>query len=105
MSWAVVRGIYKRGIVEPLEKVPDREGMEVLVLFPKHAALAGTGGIWQQIKRNIARETPGLPKMTDEERREEFDSLSEVIAERMPYRSLEEFEQAMRGDEYGLVGY
>ena len=34
-----------------------------------------------------------------------FDRLSDVIAERMPYRSLEEFERAMRGDEYGLVGY
>jgi len=43
--------------------------------------------------------------MTDDEKREEFDRLSKMIAERMPYRSPEEFERAMRGDEYGLVGY
>jgi len=105
MSWAVVRGVYKEGIIEPLEKVADREGTEVLVLFPKRAAPAGARGIWQQIKQDIAGEAPDLLKMTNKERREEFDRLSDMIVERMPYRSVEEFEKAMRGDEYGLVGY
>ena len=48
---------------------------------------------------------PDLVSMTEDEKREEFDRLSDVIAEHMPYRPMEEFERAMRGDEYGLVGY
>lgn len=103
MPWAVVRGMYEQGIVKPLESVPYGEGIEVLVLFPERIRLTGEGGIWQRIKGGIAREMPDLLSMTEGEKREEFDRLSCVIAERMPYRSLEEFERAMRGDEYGLV--
>ena len=105
MPWAVVRGMYEQGIVKPLEGVPYREGIEVLVLFPEQVGPTETGGIWQQIKEDMAREMPDLLSMTEDEKREEFDRLSSVIAERMPYRSPEEFERAMRGDEYGLVGY
>jgi len=105
MPWTVVRGVYKKGIVEPLERVPHREGVEVLVLFPKRVMRTGAKGIWRQIKREMAKEMPDLVSMTEDEKREEFDRLSDVIAERMPYRSMEEFERAMRGDEYGLVGY
>ena len=105
MSWVVVKGIYKKGVVEPLETVPYRESVEVLVLFPERIKWTGVKGIWQQIKQEIARQMPDLLSMTDDERREEFDRLSNVIAQRMPYHSLEEFERAMRRDEYGLVGY
>jgi len=105
MPWAVVRAIYKRGVVEPLESVPYREGVEVLVLFPEQIKWAGAQGIWQRIKQEMAREMPDLVSMTEDEKREEFDRLSNVIAERMLYRSLEEFERAMQGDGYGLVGY
>jgi predicted DNA-binding antitoxin AbrB/MazE fold protein len=105
MPWAVVRGMYEQGIVKPLESVPYGEGIEVLVLFPERIRPTGEGGIWQRIKGKMAREMPDLLSMTQGEKREEFDRLSKVIAERMPYRSLEEFERAMRGDEYGLVGY
>jgi len=105
MPWSVVRGTYERGIVKPLERVPYGEGIEVLVLFPERARPTETGGIWQQIKEEMAREMPDLLSMTEDEKREEFDRLSNVIAEHMPYRSLEEFERAMGGDEYGLVGY
>lgn len=105
MPWTVVRAIYKRGIVEPLESVPYREGVEVLVLFPEQVRWTGAQGIWQRIKQEMASEMPDLVSMTEDEKREEFDRLSNMIAERMPYRSLEEFERAMRGNEYGLVGY
>ena len=105
MSWVVVKGVYKKGVVEPLESVPYREDVEVLVLFPGHINWTGVKGIWQQIKQEIAKQMPDLLSMTDDEKREEFDSLSNVIAGRMPYHSLEEFERAMRGDEYGLVEY
>ena len=83
----------------------SEKGAEVLVLFPERIHWTGVKGIWPQIKQEIAKQMPDLLGMTDNEKREEFDRLSKVIAERMPYRSLEEFERAMRGDEYGLVGY
>jgi len=105
MSWVVVKGIYKEGVVEPLELLPCRENVEVLVLFPERIKWTGVKGIWQQIKEEIAKQMPDLLSMTDDEKREEFDRLSNVIGERMSYHSLEEFERAMRGDEYGLVGY
>jgi len=105
MSWVVVKGMYKKGVVEPLESFPYREGVEVLILFPEGIKWTGVKGIWQQIKQEIAKQIPDLLSMTDDEKREEFDRLSNVIAEHMPYHSLEEFEGAMRGDEYGLVGY
>lgn len=101
MPWAVVRGMYEQGIVKPLEGVPYREGIEVLVLFPERIRPTETGGVWQQIKKEIAREMPDLLSMTEDEKQEEFDRLSNVIAEHIPYRSLEGFERAMRGDEYG----
>ena len=105
MSWAVVRGVYKKGIIEPLERVPYQKEAEVLILFPERLEFTGEKGMWQQIKRELAKEIPDLMSMTDDEKREEFDRLSKMIAERMPYRSPEEFERAMRGNEYGLVGY
>jgi len=104
MTWTVVRGRYKHGVIELLEEAPDREGLEVLILFPK----PGPGehpGIWGRMKERIAREMPDLLGMSVEERKQEFDRLSATIVRQMPYRSLEEFEAAMRGDEYGLVGY
>ena len=97
--------MYEQGVIKPLESVPYREGIEVLVLFPEQIRPTGVGRIWQRIKGGMAREMPDLLSMTEGEKREEFDRLFSVIAERMPYRSLEEFERAMRGDQYGLVGY
>lgn len=76
MPWAVVRGVYKRGIVEPLERAPYREGLEVLVLFPEYVKRTKAEGIWRQIKREIAKEMPDLVSMTENEKREEFDRLS-----------------------------
>jgi hypothetical protein len=106
MSWTVVRGIYKKGVVEPLELAPRREGVEVLVLFPAaDQSPAESRGTWHRIKQDLAREMPELAGMSADQRREEFERLSRIAAERMPYRSVEEFERAMRGDEYDLAGH
>jgi hypothetical protein len=48
---------------------------------------------------------PDLLLMTDDEAKAEFDKLSDKIAENLPFETVEEFEQAMRGDEYGLARY
>ena len=105
MTWAVVRGRYKQGVIELLEEVPDQEGMEVLILFPKRPDSSEHPGIWLRMKQKIAEEMPDLVAMTDEARKQEFDRLSTLVAKQMPYRSLEEFEAAMRGDEYDLIRY
>ncbi len=105
MSWVVVRGVYKEGKIEPLDRAVYQEGVEVLVLFPEHTRRTEAKGIWRQMKQEMTKEIPDLLSMTVDEKREEFDRLSNAIAERMPHRSVEEFERAMRGDEYGLVGY
>lgn len=60
-------------------------------------------GMWQAIKDEIAEETPDLLQMSREARRAQFDRLSEKIASELPYDSVEAFEQAMRGDTYGLA--
>jgi len=106
MPWTVARGVYKKGVIEPLDLAPRRDGMEVLVLFPQpDEGTVGSRGIWERIKQELAREIPELARMTADEKREEFDRLSHIVAEQMPYRSLEEFERAMRREEHGLVGY
>lgn len=105
MGWAVIKGKYTRGIVEPLEEVPDQEAVEVLILFPERPPSTEASGVWQRIKQGIAEEMPDLVQMTAEDRKQEFDQISATIADQMPYQSLEEFERAMRGDEYGLARY
>lgn len=105
MAWAVIKGRYKHGVVELAEETPDQEGTEVLVLFPQRPVTGERLGMWQRIKQTIADEMPDLLEMTDVEKEQEFDQLSATIADHMPYQSLEEFERAMRGDEYGLIGY
>jgi predicted DNA-binding antitoxin AbrB/MazE fold protein len=105
MPWEVVRGRYEQGHVKPFEGLPHCEGQDVLILIPKQDRSIGTDETWRQIKENMTREMPDLLRMTDEEKRQEFAQLSKIIAERMPYDSLEAFERAMRGDDYALVGY
>jgi len=106
MGWTVIKGKYTHGIIELLEEVPDQDNVEVLILFPtlRTSATESSGG-WQRIKQRIVEEMPELRQMTDEERKQEFDQISAVIADQMPYQSLEEFERAMRDDEYGLARY
>jgi hypothetical protein len=105
MAWTVVKGRYSHGIIEPLEQFPDQEDATVLILFPEGQHSRNVSGIWQQIKETIAEEMPDLLQMSDEARQLEFDQISQTIAERMPYKSLEEFERSMRGDKYGLARY
>ncbi len=61
------------------------------------------GSLWRQIKDQLAEEVPELAEMSPEARKAQFDRLTEKIASALPYDSLEAFEQAMRGDSYGLA--
>ncbi len=106
MTSAVVRGQYQGGIIKPLEKMPDRDGTEVLILFPRQKKRRGDQrSVWERIEQDIAREMPDLVTMSAEARQMEFDQLSEKVAQNLPYQTREEFEQAMRGDDYGLARY
>jgi hypothetical protein len=77
----------------------------VFVLFPEPTPNARGRSIWQQIKQEMAKEMPDLMNRTMTEKRREFDRLSQLIAEHLPYDSPEEMEKAMRGDEYDLAGH
>lgn len=105
MDWAVVKGKYLSGVVELLEQVPEQEGTEVFVLFPERPLPGKSVGIWESLKQQIVAKEPDLLYMTDEAHRQEFDQLSAKIAEQIVYESVEEFEKAMRGDDYGLIRY
>jgi hypothetical protein len=105
MTWAVVKGQYKGGMVTPLEKMLGRDGTEVLILFPDYPVLVEDSGAWEQIEQAIVREMPDLTTMSTEARQTEFDQLSAKVAQNMPYRTREAFERAMRGDDYGLARY
>ncbi len=105
MSWVVVKGIYREGKIEPLEEVIYRQGSEVLVLFPEVVARPRGQNIWQKLKQRLDQQSPELLTMTSAERQQDFDASSQKIAERMPYRSVTEFERAMRGDQYDLAGH
>lgn len=97
MEWGVVKGVYKQGVVEPLEPFSGWEGAEVFVLFPEPVPEPRVHSIWQQIKKEMAKEMPELEQQTMAEKRREFDRLSQLIAEHLPYDSPEEMERAMRG--------
>jgi hypothetical protein len=106
MPWTVVKGIYRHGIVRPLDSQTRREGLEVLVLFPDpDDGTQSPASTWKRVKESLATDLPQLPHMTPDQRCDEFERLSNAIAEHMPYRSVDELERAMRGDDYDLVGY
>jgi hypothetical protein len=105
MSWVVVKGVYREGKIEPLEDISYRQGSEVLVLFPEIVARPPGQNIWQKIKQRIDQQSPELLTMTRAERQQDFDALSQKIADQMPYRSVADFERAMRGDQYDLAGH
>jgi nitrogen fixation NifU-like protein len=64
-------------------------------LFPKRQMPAAEmPGVWEQIEQDIVQEMPDLLTMSAEEQQADFDRLSGIIAQNMPYRTLEEFEQA-----------
>ena len=105
MTWTVVEGTYRDGQVFLKEKVDDRNLSDVLVLIPNHSKAAKQSHIWERLRQQIATEMPDLLVMKERDQRREFDRLSTQIAQQMSYQSLEEFENAMRGDEYGLARY
>lgn len=101
--WQTVKGTYKAGVIELTEPLPEREGQQVLILFPD--AGSQNAGIWQQIKSEFAREMPDLEQEQPDTAKVEFEALSAKVQEALPYETVEEFERAMRGDEHGLARY
>lgn len=105
MTWTVIEGIYKDGQVFLKEKVNNRNIFDVLVLIPNQSKTVKQSHTWEKLRQQIATEMPDLLTIKDREQRLEFEQLSSQISQSMPYKTLEEFENAMRGDEYGLARY
>lgn len=78
-----------------------RQTVQALVQEDTAPDLSEAAGVWQTIRDRVIADQPDISSMTLDQRRQEFERLSAKIAAQMPYSSLEEFEQAMRGDNYG----
>lgn len=62
--------------------------------------------IHEAVKAQIAEEYPELKRpRTPEQIKKDFDRITKKIRKQIPFKSLEEMERAMRGDDFGLVRY
>jgi len=104
MTWLAIKGKYENGVVKPSKQLSAREGQDVLIFFTAPDAPSSVS-VWQDFKNGVAEAMPDLLLMTDDEAKAEFDKLSDKVAENLPFETVEEFEQAMRGDKYGLARY
>ena len=59
MTWTVVRGRYKRGTIELLERMPAPKGTEVLILLPERPRPYKKGGVWQHMR--VRQENSSVP--------------------------------------------
>ena len=103
MTWTIVEGTYKNGQIYLKEKFGNGEPLNVLVLIPEKSQSAGQEDSWHRLWQTIAAETPELLTMDKNSMCLEFERLSAKVTQNMPYQSVEEFEQAMRGDQYGRI--
>lgn len=102
------KGIYRNGTIELSETLNLRDGTEVNATIEASSEQSRKEYIrsfWEDVKQQIAEEQPELLAMTREERIEDFERLSQKIAENLPYKTPEEFMQAMRGGGFDLARY
>ena len=93
-----IRGVVANGVIKPLEMLPYPEGTEVTVTLPTKAKR-----VWERIRESIAEEYPDLREMTVSEAIEEFERLSDKIAEHHSFKDWREMDRWMKGDEYDLT--
>ncbi len=100
-----VQGVYHNGVVIPREKVPYHGAIDVVIVSVGDIEGEKNKGAqaYEKLRARIAEKHPELLKETDGEAEEAFEKLSQKVADTMPYKTIEEFERAMRGDEYGLI--
>jgi len=106
--YKTIEAIYERGKLIST-KLPRKGKYKVMVtILQKLDSKKGEDerfSVYTSLRNRISKEVPELLKMSQEERIEEFKELSQKIRERLPYKSMEEFEQAMRGDNFDLARY
>ena len=83
-----IRGVVAHGVIKPPGDAPYPEGTEVTVILP-----ARTKGVWERIRESIAEEYPDLREMTLSEAIEEFERLSDKIAEHIPFKDWREMDR------------
>ena len=103
MTWTVVEGTYRNGQIYLKEKFDNREPLDVLVLIPEKSESVDQEDSWHRLRQAIAAEMSDLLTRDKNRMRLEFERLSAQVAQNMPYGTVEEFEQAMRGGHYGLI--
>ena len=88
-----IRGVVAHGVIKPLEILPYPEGTKVRVTLPVRGK-----GVWGRIRESIVEEYPDLREMTLSEAVEEFERLSDKIAEDIPFKDWREMDRWMKGD-------
>jgi prevent-host-death family protein len=58
--------------------------------------------IYRQLQRSIEARDPELKRMTESERRREFERISRKVARGIPYKDWREMDRIAKGDPFGL---
>ena len=102
MADVSVRGVYRDGAVELSESVSASNGQDVVVIFPDLLPNQDEESYRDILRRKIAKVDPQFLEMTSEERQIEFERISIKVADRLPFRTPEEFMKAMRRENFDL---
>ena len=114
MPNSIVKGIYRNGVAVPLEEMPDLDGTSVLIVFLEKEqndeekikkAIVTSNRIHKMVKERIAARHPKSNISNSNEARRKFDQITEKVRKNMHWKDLGEMENAMRGEDFGLVRY
>lgn len=98
-----IKGTYKReGTVELRESIDASDDVEVLVIFPDKEKQTS---IYDKLKAKLEKSYPNLKNRTKQQKKEDFEKISEKIAKELPFESWKEMDRVLKGDSYGLSGH
>jgi len=96
-----IKGVYKkRGTVELRESIEAPDDVEVLVIFPNKSSKQTL--IYNRLKAKLKENYPNLKNRTKQQKKEDFERISEKISQELPFKSWKEMDRALKGDSYGL---
>jgi len=99
-----IKGVYnKRGIVELKEKIDSPDDVEVLVIFPLD--WKEQTSIYNRLKAKLKENYPDLKNRTKQQKKEDFERISEKIAKELPFSSWKEMDKVLKGGSYGISGH
>lgn len=90
-----IKGIYKkRGTVKLRESIDAPDGLEVLVVFPTEKVRSSN--IYSRLKAELEENYPNLKNRTKQQKKEDFEKISEKIAKELPFESWQEMDRALK---------